>query len=214
MLLRLHGEIPLSLLCSPSSWSSALVLAPTLHVGRPQASVPCPDRRGLKQRLITGLWLTQARVREGYGSHNWNVGQPAVAEVSVTLQQAEAHHVFSRGSCLWITRPRQWRASQAPGVGWCGERPELAHRILGGTGSSLSVSRPSLWSELIAMAHTHLWSLFRQCSESPLLAHPVTMVSCLFGRSRLFPRLLPASCGSLAPSGCLHAANLSPLPEA
>ena len=54
-------------------------------------------------------------------------------------------------------------------------------------------------STLIATAHTHLWISFRWCSESPLLTHPVTMVSCLLGRSRLFPRLLPASCGALAP---------------
>ena len=28
----------------------------------------------------------------------------------------------------------------------------------------------------------------------------------------LFPDSLPASCGALAPSGCVHAANPSPLP--
>ena len=37
------------------------------------------------------------------------------------------------------------------------------------------------------------------CSESPLLAHPEAMVSCLFDSSRLFPGLLPASRGALAP---------------
>ena len=70
----------------------------------------------------------------------------------------------------------------------------LAHRILGGSGSSLSVSCPSLGCELIAVAHAHPWSLLRWCSascghmwkESPLLTHPKTMVSCLLGRSRLF----------------------------
>ena len=74
LLLRLHREISLSLLCSHSSWVSALVLAPPLRVGRSQMSVPCPDRRGLKQRLIRTLLLTQAGEREGYGSHNWNEG--------------------------------------------------------------------------------------------------------------------------------------------
>ena len=34
-----------------------------------------PDRMGLKQRLISWLWLTQARGREKYSSYNWNVGQ-------------------------------------------------------------------------------------------------------------------------------------------
>ena len=52
---------------------------------------------------------------------------------------------------------------------------------------------------LIAVAHAHLWSLFRRCSESPLLTHPETMISCLFGSSRLLPGLPLASCGALAP---------------
>ena len=76
LLLRLHREISLSLLCLHSSCGSALVLAPPLRVGCPQASVPpTPDRRGLKQRVIRGLWLTHARGREGYSSYNWNTGQ-------------------------------------------------------------------------------------------------------------------------------------------
>ena len=40
LLLRLLGEISLSLLCSHSSWCSALDLASPLHVGRLRASVP------------------------------------------------------------------------------------------------------------------------------------------------------------------------------
>ena len=76
----------------------------------------------------------------------------------------------------------------------------LAHRILGVCSSSISISCPSLGSELIAVAHAHLWSSFRWCSafcgqtgkESPLLVHPEAMVSCLLGRSRLFPGPLQA----------------------
>ena len=67
LLLRLLGEISLSLLCSHSSWGSALDLALPLRVGRWRASVPCPDRTGLKEQLIRGLWLTQPGGREGYG---------------------------------------------------------------------------------------------------------------------------------------------------
>ena len=96
----LHGEISLSILCLHSSWGSAFVLAPALHVGCPQASVLHPDRSGLKQRLIRGLLLLQARGSEGYGSHNWNGGEPAAAEASITLQQPEVCRVFSQGSCL------------------------------------------------------------------------------------------------------------------
>ena len=75
----------------------------------------------------------------------------------------------------------------------------LAHRLLGGCSRSLSISCLSLVSTLIAVARAHLWSSFRWCSESPLLAHPGTMVSCLLGRSRLFLEYLPGSCGTLAP---------------
>ena len=67
MLLRLLGEISLSLLCSHSSRGSALDVAPPLRVGHLRASVLCSDRTGLKEQLIRGLWLTQAGEREGYG---------------------------------------------------------------------------------------------------------------------------------------------------
>ena len=65
LLLRLHREISVSLLFSHSSWVSALILAPPLCVGHPQLSVPCLDRRGLKQQLIWVLLFTQDGQREG-----------------------------------------------------------------------------------------------------------------------------------------------------
>ena len=113
LLLRLLGEISLSLLCSLSSWGSALDLDPPLRVGRLRASVLRSDRTGLKEQLIRGLWLTQAGGREGYGV--W--GEPAAAEASMTLHQPEACRAFSRGSCPWIMGPWQWWAAQAPGRG-------------------------------------------------------------------------------------------------
>ena len=92
----------------------------------------------------------------------------------------------------------------------------LTHRLFGGGSSSPSVSRPSLRSALIAAARALLWSSFRRRSESPLLAHQETKrqekVSCLFASCRPFPVSLPASRGALTPSGCVHAANPSPLP--
>ena len=75
LLLRLHREISLSLLCSHSSWGSALVLSPLLCVGHLQASIPRQDSRGLKQWLIRALLPTEAGEGEGYGSHDWNAGQ-------------------------------------------------------------------------------------------------------------------------------------------
>ena len=86
LLLRMHGEISHSLLHSHSSWGSALGLAPPLHVGCPLTSFLRPDRKGLKERLIWGLWLTQPGGRERYGM--W--GEPAAAEASMTLHQPEA----------------------------------------------------------------------------------------------------------------------------
>ena len=44
-------------------------------------------------------------------------GEPAAAEVSMTLQQLVVRRVFSRGSCPWITGHRQWLAAQVPGRG-------------------------------------------------------------------------------------------------
>ena len=79
----------------------------------------------------------------------------------------------------------------------------LAHRLLGGGSSSLSISCPSLGSALIAAAHAHLWSSFKWRSESPLLTHRETKrqenISCLSAAPDLFPDSLPASCGALAP---------------
>ena len=69
-----------------------------------------PRQDGVKERLIRGLWLTQAGRREGYGMR----GGPVAAEGSVTLQQPEAGCVFSGGNCHWITGPWQWWAAQAP----------------------------------------------------------------------------------------------------
>ena len=49
MLLRLLGAISLSLLCSHSSWGSALDLDTSLRVGRLRASVLHSDRTRLKE---------------------------------------------------------------------------------------------------------------------------------------------------------------------
>ena len=113
LLLRLLGEISLSLLCWHSSQGSALDLAPPLHVGRLRASVLCSDRTGLKEQLLQGLWLTQAGGRAGYAMR----GGPVAAAGGVTLQQPEARRAFSWGSCPWITGAWSWRAAQAAGRG-------------------------------------------------------------------------------------------------
>ena len=101
LLLRLLGEISLSLLCLHNSRVSALDLDPPLRVGRLRAFVLHSDRTGLKEQLTRGLWLTQA----GGEVRVWMRGEPAAGEASVTLQQPEACCAFSRGSCPWVTGP-------------------------------------------------------------------------------------------------------------
>ena len=113
LLLRLLGEISISLLCSHSSWGSASDLAPLLQVGHLRASVLHSDRTGLKEQLIRGFWLTQSTGSEGYRMR----GEPLAAKASMMLQQPGARCAFSRGSCPWITGPWQWQAAQAPGRG-------------------------------------------------------------------------------------------------
>ena len=89
-----------------------------------------------------GLWLTQAGGREGYRMR----GKPVALEAGVTLQQPEARHVFSRGSCRWITGPWQWRGAQAP--------------RRGGVDSDLCLHTGFLMAAAAALAsHAHLWCL-------------------------------------------------------
>ena len=51
-----------------------LCFGPTSECRSPSGIFSLPDRMGLKQWLIRGLLLIQARGREGYGSRNWNAG--------------------------------------------------------------------------------------------------------------------------------------------
>ena len=70
-------------------------------------------------------------------------GEPVAT--SVTLQQPEASHVFSRGRCPWITGPWQWRAAQAPRAG---------------VGSDLCLHTGSLVAAAAALVvHARLWGL-------------------------------------------------------
>ena len=72
LLLRLLGEISLSLLCSYSSRGSALDLDPPLRIGRLRASVLLSHRTGLKEQLLRRLWLTQDG---GVGEKGTDAGQ-------------------------------------------------------------------------------------------------------------------------------------------
>ena len=70
--------------------------------------------------------------------------EPGAAEAGVTLHQPEARHVFSRGSCPWITGPWQWQAAWFPGRG--------------GVDSSLRLHTGFLVAAAAALAsHARLW---------------------------------------------------------
>ena len=191
LLLRLLGEISLSLLCSYSSWHSALDLDPPLHVGRLRASVPHPDRLGLKEQLLQGLWLTQA----GWGRGTEEAGRACGGRVRYDVAAAWGTQCVLPGKLSLDHRTLAVASCTGSREGRCGEWPVLTHRLLSGGSISLSVSCPSLGSTLIAAVLARLWSSFRQRSESPLLARRETerqeKVSCLFGSCRLFPRLPP-----------------------
>ena len=117
-------------------------------------------------------------------------GEPAAVEAGVTLQQPEVRCVFSWGSCPWIMGPWQWWAAQAPGMGGVDSDLCLHTGFLVAAAADLAL-HARLVSALIDVARACLWSSFRRCSESLLLVHPETMVSCLLGSSRLFPGLPP-----------------------
>ena len=68
---------------------------------------------GVKEAADSGALAHSGRGERGVRMQ----GKPVVAEASVTLHQPEAHPVFSRGSCPWITGPWRWLAAQAPGRG-------------------------------------------------------------------------------------------------
>ena len=133
--------------------------------------------------------------------------EPEAAEAGVTLQQPEAHPVFSWGSCPWIWGPWQWHAARLPGaVCVCGYWPALVHRILGGC-SSINGSCPSLGSELLAMAVPVSGgslggaplSVGRQGSN-PLSSHNMKQRSLASLAGPDFsPDSFLANCGALAP---------------
>ena len=83
-------------------------------------------------------------------------GQPEAVEAGVTLQQPEVRHVFSRGSCPWITGPWQWRAAQAPRGVYVGSDLCLHTGLLVAAAAVLTF-------------HACLWGLSYCCSSHPSL---------------------------------------------
>ena len=100
--------------------------------------------------------------------------------------------------------------SQDPGSGGL-------HKLLGGevwivTCACLSISCPSLESMLIATAHAHPGAHLGGALNPLSSCTPKQWSLASWAGPDFSPDSLPASCGALAPSGCVHAANPSPLP--
>ena len=150
-----------------------------------------PRQDGVKGAAASGAL---AHPGQGEGGVRRRRGEPAAAEASwrcSSLRRA----VRSPVEVVPGSRSLAVAGCTGSQEGRCGEWPVLAHSLLGGGSSSLSVSCPSLGSALIATARARLWSSFKRLSESPLLAYRETKrqekVSCLFGSCRLFPGLPP-----------------------
>ena len=95
--------------------------------------------------MVKGTADYGALTHSGQGEGEvWMRGKPAVTDASMTLQQPEAQHVFSWGSCPWITGPLQWRV------------PHGLRR--GGVDSDLCLYAGFLVAAAAALAfHAHLW---------------------------------------------------------
>ena len=211
LLLQLHREISVPLLLSHRPWGSASVLTPPLHVGHPQASVLHPGERGQKQWLIRAHLLSQAGERDGYGSHKCDVqGVPVVAEPSRKLQQPEVRHAFSRGSWAQITGPSA--------VAGCADSRECVGNYLH------LLTGPLVVAAAVVAVCARFSSSCKQClvacehteKETLIVGPPLSL--CTPQQWSLVSLVSPGffldslSCDTLAPSGCLEAANPSPLP--
>ena len=153
LLLRLLGEISLSLLCSYSSQGSALDLDPPLCVGRLRASVPRPDRMGLKEQLLGG----SGSLRTVGGRGTEEAGRACSSRGRCDVAAAWGAPCVLPGKLSLDHRTLAVVGCTGSQEGRCGEWPVLTHRLLCGGSSSLSVSCPSLGSALITAARACLW---------------------------------------------------------
>ena len=134
----------------------------------------------------------------------------------MTLQQPEAHCSFSRGSCPWIMGPWQWQAAQFPGRG--GVNSDLCSHtgFLVGAAAALA-SHACLWGPrcspwLAPVSGARLGgALYPLSSHTRKQRGKKKSLACSADPD-LFLDSFPARCGALTPSGCVHAANPSPLP--
>ena len=143
-------------------------------------------------------------------------GVPAAAEAGVTLQQPEARRAFSRGSCPRITGAWLWQAAPAPGRGGV-ESDLCSHTGFLVAAAAALASHARLWGprwspRLAPVSGVHLGCALNPLSSRTRKQRGKKKSLASSAAAGFFPDSLPASCGALTPSGCVHAANPSPLP--
>ena len=110
LLLRLLGEISLSLLCFAQLPGFSFGFGPASACRSPAGVYSLLTQDGVKEAAASG-----ALAHSGWGEGAVRIpGEPVAAEAFVTLHQPEACSVFSWGSCPWLTGPWHWQAAQAP----------------------------------------------------------------------------------------------------
>ena len=134
-------------------------------------------------------------------------GKPAAAAAGVTLQQPEARRVFSRGSCPWLPGCWQWRAAQAPGRGGV-ESDLCSHTGFLVVAAAALAFHARLWGPLVPVSGARLGGALNPLSSRTRKQR---------GKKNLLPvRQLQTfsrtPCRLAVASGCVHAANPSPLP--
>ena len=134
----------------------------------------------------------------------------------MTLQQPEARRAFSWGSCPWITGPWQWQAASAPGRGSVESDLRSHTSFLVATAAALE-SHARLWGlrcslRLVPVSGARLGGALNPLSLRAVKQRGKKKSLASSAAADLFPVSLPASCGALTPSGCVHATSPSPLP--
>ena len=138
LLLRLLGEISLSLLCSHSSWGSALDLAPPVRVGHLRASV-LHSGRGYRSS-----WFGRSGSLRPRGGRGTDAGRACGGRGRLDVAPDWGTPCVLPGKLSLDTGPWQWWAAQAPGRG--------------GVDSDLCLHTGFLVAAAAALTfHAHLW---------------------------------------------------------
>ena len=134
----------------------------------------------------------------------------------MTLHQPQARSAFSRGSCPRITGPWQWWAAPAPGRGGM-ESDLCSHTGFLVAAAAALASHACLWGprwslRLAPISGVHFGGALNPLSLRAAKQRGKKKSLASSTAADFFQVSLPASCGVLTPSGCVHSANPSPFP--